>query len=193
VFHAIVAGFIVTDPSTDPNNFFTYFGAESVLQIQASFVGLPAPGIIHSTEMANVRTISYMREAFDGVKDIDIIVTSAGGHWQEGHSSFYAMLKKASAETVKQLDDAGCIGDLMWRPLGRDGPLKIDTKMRTMTLLEPGDLPGFVKRNKTVILLLGPCGYCGKPKGDVLAAILAKKNLITHLVADSRSVREMLK
>jgi hypothetical protein len=61
-----------------------------------------------------------------------------------------------------------------------------------MTLLEPRDLLGFVRRDKTVILLLGPCGSCGRPKGDVLAAILSQKNLITHLVADSRSVRQLL-
>jgi DNA-binding transcriptional regulator LsrR (DeoR family) len=192
VFHAIVAGFVITDPSTDPNNFFTYFAAESALQVQASFVGLPAPGIIDSDEIDELRTISYMREAFDGVRDIDIIVTSAGGHWQEGHSSFYAMLKKGSADTVKKLDEAKCIGDMMWRPLGKNGLLDVRTPKRTMTLLEPRDLPGFVRRNKTVILLLGPCGSCGRPKGDVLAAILSQKNLITHLVADSRSVKQLL-
>ncbi len=192
IFHAIVAGFQVTDPSTDPNGFFNYFAGETDLQVQASFIGLPAPMILKSGEIGKLRTISYLSEAFDSVKDIDIIVTSAGGHWQQGHSSYYSMLSKASPQTVEQLTRAGCIGDLMWRPLGKDGPLKVDTDMRTVTLIEPSALPEFIKRGKSVILLLGPCGTCGRPKGDVLGAILAKRNLITHLVVDSRSARALL-
>jgi len=194
VFHAIVAGFIVTDPSTDPNGFFTYFAGETALQVQASFVGLPAPLIVKSSEIDKLRATPYMSEAFDGKNAIDIIVTSAGGHWQQGHSSFHSMLSMASKQTVDQLNKAGCIGDLMWRPLGKNGILDVRTDMRTVTLMEPDDLPNFIKGkgHRSVILLVGPCGNCGGPKGDVLAAILAKKNLITHLVADSRSVRQLL-
>ncbi len=192
VFHAIVAGFIVADPLTDPNGFFNYFAGEPALQVQTSFVGLPAPGIVKSAEMADLRTIPYMRESFDCVRDIDIMVTSAGGHWQEGHSSFSTMLSMASPRTVEQLNEAGCIGDMMWRPLGRKGPLEIVTEMRTVTLVELGDLPAFTRRGRAVLLLLGPCGRCGGPKGDILAAVLARPNLITHLVVDSRTAREYL-
>ncbi len=192
VFHAIVAGFNVTDPSTDPNGFFTYFAGDSALQVQTSFMGLPAPGIVKSSEMSKLRTIPYMREAFDCVKKIDIVVTSAGGHWQDGHSGFYSMLRKASPHTLEQLDKAGCIADMMWQPLGKNGPLMVNTEMRTVTLMELNDLPEFIKRGKAVLLLLGPCGDCGGPKGDVLRAILAKPKLITHLVVDSRSGREFL-
>ena len=192
IFHAIVAGFQVMDPSTDPNGFFNYFAGEMDLQVQAEFIGLPAPVIVKSGEIGKLRTISYLSEAFDSVKDIDIIVTSAGGHWQQGHSSFFSLLSKASPQTVEQLTKAGCIGDLMWRPLGKEGPLKVDTDMRTVTLIEPSALPEFIKRGKSVILLLGPCGTCGRPKDDVLGAILAKRNLITHLVVDSRSARAYL-
>ncbi len=192
VFHAIVAGFNVTDPLTDPNGFFNYFAGESALQVQTSFMGLPAPGIVRSAELDKLRNISYMRESFDCVRDIDIVVTSAGGHWQLGHSSFCSMLRKASPRTVEQLNSAGCIGDMMWRPLGKDGPLEGNTEMRTVTLMELGDLPELTRRGKSVLLLLGPCGNCGGPKGDVLGAVLAKRNLITHLVVDSRSARELL-
>ncbi len=192
VFHAIVAGFNVADPSTDPNGFFTYFAGESALQVQTSFMGLPAPGIVKSADMEKLRTIPYMREAFDCVKQIDIVVTSAGGHWQQGHSGFCNMLRKASPQTVEQLNSAGCIGDMMWRPLGKNGPLEVCTDMRTVTLMELSDLSEFTRRGKAVLLLLGPCGNCGGPKGDVLGAILARRNLITHLVVDSRSARELL-
>ncbi len=193
VFHAIVAGFSISDPSTDPNGFFTYFAGDSVLHVQTAFIGLPAPGIIRSKDMDGLRKNTFMREVFDGAGKIDIIVTSAGGHWEQGHSSLYNMLSKASKESVEQLMKAGCIGDLMWRPLGKNGPIDIKTEMRAVTLMEIKDLQKFIKREKkkAVLLFLGPCGDCGGPKGDVLKAILAQK-LVTHLVVDSRSARQML-
>jgi len=192
VFHAIVAGFNVTDPTTDPNGFFNYFAGESALQVQTSFMGLPAPGIVKSSEMEGLRTISYMREAFNAAKEIDIVVTSVGGHFQEGHSGFHSMLRKASPPTVEQIIKAGGIGDMMWQPLGKNGPLEVQTEMRAVTLMELGALPEFTRRGKAVLLLLGPCGNCGGPKGDVLGSVLARKNFITHLVVDSRSARELL-
>ena len=192
VFHAIVAGFSITDPSTDPNGFFAYFAGDSALRVQTGFIGLPAPGVIKSTEMDKLRTNPFMREVFDSANKIDIIVTSAGGHWEQGHSSLYRMLSKASRDTVEQLKREGCIGDLMWRPLGKNGPIDIRTDMRAVTLMEIGDLQKFIRRDKTraVLLFLGPCGDCSGPKGDVLKAILSQK-LITHLVVDSRSAREL--
>jgi DNA-binding transcriptional regulator LsrR (DeoR family) len=188
----MVAGFNVTDPSTDPNTFFTYFTGEPALQVQTGLMGLPAPGIVKSADFEAMRAHSYMREAFKSIRDIDIVVTSAGSHWQEGHSSFYSMLRKASPRTVEQLTDAGCIGDMMWRPLSRDGPLRVETEMRTVTLMELCDLTDFIKKGNAVLLLLGPCGTCTGPKVDVLRAILGKQRLITHLVVDSRSARGFL-
>jgi DNA-binding transcriptional regulator LsrR (DeoR family) len=193
VFHAIVAGFNVSDPTTDPNGFFTFFANDPDLQVQTSFMGLPMPGVVPSAEMERLRNISYLRAAFDGVRELDIIVTSAGGHWQQGHSSFCSMFRTASPETVAQLDAAGCIGDMLWRPLGDNGPLRIDMKWRTVTLIELADLPDFVARGKDVLLLLGPCGNCGGPKGEVLRSVLSTPNLISHLVVDTRSVREYFK
>jgi len=44
-----------------------------------------------------------------------------------------------------------------------------------------------------VVLMLGPCGECGRPKDDVLRAILEMRpHLITHLVAESRVIRAVL-
>ncbi len=193
VFHAMVAGFNVTDPSTDPNGFFTYFAGEPPLQVRTSFVGLLAPGIVRAADLTMLRSLQYIRDAFELAKDIDIIVTSAGGHWQEAHSSLCGIYAKASPRSVEQLNAAGCIGDMMWCPMGKDGPLDIDTEMRTVTLMELSELPGFIERGKTVLLLLGPCGKCGGPKQEVLRSILASDSrLVTHLVVDSRSARGLL-
>ncbi len=190
VFHAMVAGFNVEDPSTDPNGFFTYFAGEPALQVQTRFVGLLAPGIVKPAEIPKLRSVRYIGEAFDRAKEIDIVVTSAGGHWQKGHSGFCSMFGEASPRSLEQLNRSGCIGDMMWRPLGGKGPLEIDTEMRTVTLMELSALPDFINRGGAVLLLVGPCGNCGGPKEDVLSAVLNyRRKLITHLVVDSRSAR----
>ncbi|HZT32168.1 MAG TPA: hypothetical protein VFA33_19935 [Bryobacteraceae bacterium] len=189
VFHAMVAGVNFKDPTTEPNAFFTYFAGEPPLQVQTSFVGLHAPGIINTSRIEELRSIDSVREAYEGVKQLDIVVTAAGGHWQEGHSGLYAMYQ-ASPRSLEQLTRAGCVGDMMWRPLGPAGPLEIKTEIRTLTLMEISELPGFIRQGRQVLLLLGPCGQCGGPKSEVLRAILSHQPpLITHLVADSRSVR----
>ncbi len=192
VFHAVVAGFNITDPSTDPNGFFTYFAGDSALLVKTAFMGLPAPGIAFTSEMGKLRSNPYMSKAIACIKDIDIVVTSVGGHFQEGHSGFHSMFSTVSPRTVEQLIKAGCIGDMSWRPLGKEGPLEVKTEMRTVTLLELGDLPQFIKRGKSVLLLVGPCGDCGGPKDEVLRAIFAKDRLISHLVVDSRSATGLL-
>jgi len=193
VFHAMVAGFNMQDPSTDPNGFFTYFASEPALQVKTSFLGLLAPGIVKTSEIDKLRSIEYIRDAYERAREIDIIITSAGGHWQEGHSGLRNLYSLWAPQSLEQLNKAGCIGDMMWRPLGRDGPLSIRTDMRTVTLLELGELPDFIKQGKKVVLLLGPCGDCGGSKEEVLSAIVNyRQPLITHLVADSRSARALL-
>ncbi len=193
VFHAMVAGFNMKDPSMDPNGFFTYFAGDPSLQVKTSFLGLLSPGIVKTSEIEKLRSIQYIQDAYDSAREIDIIVTGAGGHWQEGHSSLYSLCSRWAPQSLKQITNAGCIGDMMWHPLGKDGPLDIKTNMRTVTLMELKDLAAFINRGKKVILLLGPCGNCGGPKSEVLRSILnCKQKLITHLVVDSRSARGII-
>ena len=41
---------------------------------------------------------------------------------------------------------------------------------------------------KKVLLVLGPCGLCGSPRGDLLQALLSfEKRYLTHLVTDVRT------
>jgi hypothetical protein len=93
-----------------------------------------------------------------------------------------------SPKSLELLNQAGCLGDMMWRPLGPKGPLELQTEIRAMTLMELSELPRFIKRRGRVLLLLGPCGSCAGPKTDVLNAILrSEQPLVTDVVADSRS------
>lgn len=192
VFHAMVAGFNFRETPVDPNSFFGYFTGEPRLQVETSFVGLHTPGLVPRDRVDMLRSLEYVEEAYERARAIDIVVTSAGGHWRQGHSLLYEMYKRSSPRSLAQLTELNCLGDMMWRPLGPEGPLEVETEVRTMTLMELSELPAMIARGKRVFLLLGPCGSCGGPKTEVLRAVLNHSpQLITHLVADSRSAREL--
>lgn len=191
---ALSSGLDSRDMTSQPNAIFSYFTEDHLLPLSVSFVGLPAPGLVTDEQMKDL-TINYpdIRKAFEHKRDIDILVTSAGGCWAKGHSALYKIYNELSPASRSQLDAAGCIGDLMWRPFGENGPLQTPTSMRVMTLVELEELSHFVKNNKRVILSIAPCGECGRTKAKLLRAILScSPPLITDLIADSRSVAEIL-
>ena len=191
---ALSSGLDYRDMTGQPNAVFTYFSEDHFLPLEVSFVGLPAPGLVTERQMTDLmRNYSDIESAFEHKKDIDVLVTSAGGCWKPGHSALYSIYKTSSPKSLEQLEKAGCIGDVMWRPFGEFGPLEVTTEMRALTLVELSELPAFIKRGKQVILSIAPCGECGKNKGAILGPILrSKPSLITHLIADSGSVRAIL-
>ena len=191
IFHAMVAGFDSKDTTAEPNAFFAYFVDEPELQVRTGFVGLHAPGLVRTASMHMLRALDHVRESYESVESLDIIVTSAGGHWRQGHSALHDMYAKSSPKSLAVLNKAGCVGDMMWRPLGPAGPLEMRTEIRTMTLMELSQLPDFIGRGGKVLLLLGPCGAtgCGGPKADVLRAILRGGRNVTHICVDSRSAK----
>jgi len=193
VFHAMVADFNSEEPTNNPNAFFTYFVSDQPSRVKTGFVGLHAPGLVSPDQMEMILKFDDIKNAYAQVDDIDIIVTSAGGHWKEGHSALYDMYKQASPSSLTQINKHNPLGDLMWRPFGK-GPIEIATKIRTMTLMDLSDLPGFItKKDKRVLLLIGPCGSCGGPKMEILKAILSyRPQLITHVIVDSRSAQGAL-
>ncbi|MEI6971240.1 MAG: hypothetical protein WCL44_06945 [bacterium] len=191
VFHSMVAGFDVYDPTTDPNAFFTYFLPDPALQVKTGFVGLHAPAVVRTRQFAGLKELEGIEECYAARKDLDIIVTSAS-IWSDQHCLLRQYMEK-SKNSLIALKEAGCIGDLLWRPLAKSGPIEIETEIRAMTLMELGDLPGFIAAGKQVLLALGPCSGCGMPKGEILDAILGMRPpLITHLVVDSLSARGLM-
>ena len=188
VFHAMAPGFDVNDPSTDPNAFFIYFLGDPALQVQTKFYGLRAPALVETDQMEKIRKLSGVKEAFDAAGDIDIICTS-GSSWRDTHSLLrYHM--GSSEGSLAVLKKAGCVGDMLWRPIGRRGPIAEATRMRAMTLMDLADMQSFIRRGKQVLLALGPCNGCSRPKNDILKAILKiEPHLVTHLVVDSLSAR----
>ncbi|MBP7053719.1 MAG: hypothetical protein KBE65_22135 [Phycisphaerae bacterium] len=192
VLHALVAGFEVLDPTTDPNTFFTLFQNRTSVNTKFEFVGLHTPPVVQASEYDALRNSEGIRESYEYAKDLDIIVTSAAD-WSDEHSTFRKYMEK-SVGCSEMLVKAGCIGDMLWLPIGSRGPLEVPTRIRSMTLIELRELPLFIKRGKYVLLVIGPCAMCQRTKSRILSAILAsRQRLISHLVVDTRSAKEALR
>jgi Putative sugar-binding domain len=196
-FHAVLAASNMRNPWNDPNAFFGYFADSPV--IRSTFWGLPAPGIVTREEFIELQRIRGVQEAFEQAKKLDVIVTSAGAHWATECSrlaKLYATFL-SSSDSFQQLNEEGCLGDLIWRPFNEAGPILRETPIRAMTPLEVSDLAVYVREHKKVVLALALCGTCGKPKTEALRAILNWKppisQTITHLVLDSLTARSLLR
>jgi DNA-binding transcriptional regulator LsrR (DeoR family) len=194
VFHALVAGFNVDEPTTAPNAFFTYFVNDPAIQVEIKFVGLHAPPIVESAQFPRLKKLEGIKEPLARLSELDIIVTSAGSWTKTCKHAMLHVYMERSRPSLKKLEDAGYLGDMLWRPIGPDGPIEIETEIRAMTLVELSTLPAFIEKGNAVLLALGPCSACYEPRTEILGTILGlKENLITHLVADSRSVAPLVK
>jgi hypothetical protein len=192
-FHSMVARFD-EDPATDPNSFVGYLNSWPRLPVAVRFIGLMAPGMVEVATAAQLRKMEGIREAYDRVPELDVVVTSAGGHWQTGCSRLHEMYKaKGSTTLLARLEQEGCLGDLMWRPFGPNGPIELNSGSRAMTLVELSELPKMIAGGKWVLAVLGPCVSCGKPKTGILRALLGQRSpFLTDIVVDSVTARAAL-
>ena len=191
VIHSMVAGFDPFDCSTDPNVYVSYFDNQQPLQVKPRFVALHAPPLVKSKVLESLKNLAGIKEAYDLRGELDIIVTSAS-EWPHEHSALYRYMGR-SEKSLKKLQDAGCVGDMLWRPIGVDGPIEVQTEIRAMTLMELSEFPAFIQQRKQVLLVLGPCTHCMEPKPGVLKTILnLKPQLVTQVVVDSRSARQIV-
>ena len=189
--HAMVAGFDVYEPTTDPNTFFTLFHSGFPSGVNFSFVGLHTPPVVLSNQYKALRNEEGIKDSYNEASKIDIIVTSAT-NWSDPDSTFRKYMQK-SQNCFDLLESANCIGDMLWLPLGSKESIDVDTVKRAMTLMELSEISRFINKGKCVLLVLGPCYGCNRTKSEVLKAILNQRNkLITHLVVDSRSAKGML-
>lgn len=192
-FHSVVARFD-EDPAMDPNSFVRHFISGAPMPLEVRFVGVMAPGFIHTETVEKLRATEGIREAFARVKDLDVLVTSAGGHWTEGCSRLRELYGDAKhSQTLAELNSRHCIGDLMWCPLGKEGPIVLGHGMRAMTLVDLTDLPRLIRGGKRVMLVLAPCASCQLPKTEILKTLLRlPQSLFTDLVLDSFTARSVI-
>jgi DNA-binding transcriptional regulator LsrR (DeoR family) len=191
VFHAMAAGIDPADPTTDPNGFFSTIAGASLAGIRPQFVGLSAPLMVKASDVESLRELPEIQDAIAAVKDIDVVVTS-GTEWRDPHNALYSRMRR-SQRTISILEEAGCVGDVLWRPLSDQGPIEDETSIRALTLLELKDLQGLIRQGKHVLLMFGPCGACQQPKGRLLRAVMnLRVPIASDLVVDSRTAREAL-
>jgi hypothetical protein len=199
VFHSMVAGWNVDQPETDPNSFSTVLvGDQDLLDVDIRFVGLHAPGMVQPSRYKEFMGLVGIKEAFDAIEQIDVIVTS-GGRWNCGHSALHRLYGKYCEKMLGPLAKSQCVGDLMWCPLGPNGQIdlkEIEAPLQTFTLMQISQLHDFIlNQRKHVLLALGPCSQCNEPKSEILKTILdlaPKQRFFTHLVCDSRTASRVL-
>jgi len=192
VFHSIVAGLSPTDPLTDPNAFFTYYVNRPLLRVKVEFLGLHAPAITNSDDMQKILAQREVQFACKSAKELDVIVTS-GSDWADKHSLLAAQMRDWDAPGFERLRELGVQGDIMWRPVSASGAIEDRTTLRALTLKDLEDLPGFIGRGGSVLLTMGPCAGCRKPKGRITRILLdLPDRVFTHLVIDSLSADELV-
>jgi DNA-binding transcriptional regulator LsrR (DeoR family) len=135
-----------------------------------------------------------VKDSFEAAKQIDILVTSLGYTGDE-HSLLKGFMGMASERGRAALDSAGWVGDVLWRPYSRSGPITADTGIRAVTLFELEDLVAMGHApGKHVILLAGPCAGCNICKAPALRPLLCESRLrvANHVVLDIRTAEELL-
>lgn len=184
--HALVAA--TYDPRRSPHGFVQWL-LEDAFPFKTEFVGLPTPAFISSSGLAALRVAEGVRDAFDHAADLDIVITSAGAHWERGCGGLNNRYKEVAPRAVRALEEAGCIGDVIWQPFGPTGPITKDVGPRAVSLLDLRELPTLVRAGKRVLLVLAPCGGagCGEPKSAMLRAVLGWRDGVTDLVVDARA------
>ncbi len=179
-----------------PNYFFGKFidAPESDLDIR--FVNLPAPPIVTSRTYRALAKEPVISEALQFKDQLDIVCTSAG-NWSDPHAHFPQLLKRWLPDSANKLGQTSGVGDLLWLPLvkgkrGQRGEKIPGRDYRPMTLLSRlDDLSQLIAAGRDCLVVLNSCRKCGKPKSDVLAALL-DAGLATHLVVDSKSAEPLL-
>ena len=194
IFHAMVAAFGDDDFEADPNNFITFFLQEP-LAVSVGFVPMAAPGIVETKLRPQLREFRGIREVYKAAESLNIIVSS-GGNWQDEHSTAQTYLRRIDKDDANALDNTSAIGDLLWQPVSDSGPVNMDDgnfTFRPNTLVDLNQLPEAIKRGTRVLLALGPCGECGKPKGKLLDTILKyRPQLVTDVVTNSPTAYDTL-
>ena len=196
VFHAMVAALNEDDFESDPNNFISYF-LQKPLPLDISFVPIAAPGIVEVKHRKELKKFREIEGVYEAAKKLNIVVSS-GGDWMDAHSTTQRYLQQVDQSDVEALQDYPAVADLLWQPLSVDGPIDMDCgdfTFRPNTLMNLNELHTAIEeRGLRVLLALGTCGRCGKPKGNVLNTILGlEKRLVTDVVTNSPTAYDALR
>ncbi len=192
-FYGLVPAFDVNDPPTDPCAFYPEYARNPLLPLRMRAYRLRAPQMIMGRSHMDAlrRMFPDIEDAFASTRELDVIVTGSSA-WTDPHNTLRKCLRRYAPNTVKVYDDNECIGDVSWEGLNERGRIHADEAVMTLVPLE--EFPGRIAAGTKVLLVLGPCCRCLRPKQGILGTILAlgkekEKRLVTHLVVDSRTAK----
>jgi len=199
VLHALSAGgFLVDQPQRSPVTYFNYFDGALT---RVEFVALFSQTTVSNADYERIRQSPGVKKAFERAKEIDIVVTSFA--WaQDEHGMLRQFLqhlvneRELDVNTIRQMLDAGWIGDVQFRPYSSQGPMLKQCPVRAVTLFELSDLVRMAQTDeKYVVLLARPCGDCGRLKTHALRPLLTEPELRlwTHLVVDVDTASALLR
>jgi len=193
VLRALGTGFAPTDPSTCATTFFSYFSDLADRNL-VTHIGLFANPFVRWTRYREAKAQQGVAPAFEGREEIDIIIMTIANANDE-HALLRQFLKLASPTAVRKLMDLGWVGDVLWRPFSATGPITRSTSIRPITVFELEELVHFARTpGKRLILVVGPCPFCGRSKSLPLRALLTEPTLqiCTDLVTDADTANELL-
>ncbi|MBI4601628.1 MAG: hypothetical protein HY721_06670 [Planctomycetes bacterium] len=193
VFHALVSALELKDPANDPNGFFTYLWHDPTILVETDFVLLPTGLVVDPQRFQQVWDNSEVQRARELAQDLDLICTSASC-WLDDHGPLKRYMTD-SEECRQGLLQQGIRGDMMFLPVGSKGPIDATGMSRAFTLLQLDDVARLLAtRGTQVLLVLGPCGKCARPKTEILETLLGlEKHHLSHLVTDSKTAAPLFK
>ena len=187
--HALVPGFDDENPGTDPTSFFVYMADQQPKAIH--FVLFHAPSILPPDLCETFLNLPTTSNAREGARKLDLIVTSAAD-FEDPDSQLRKYYAKYSPTTLKDLEDQGCKGDVLWSPIGEQGPMAT-LEYQAVALVKLEEFPVRIAEGKRILMVLGPCARCGRTRTNILRTILGlKPPYITDLVTDKRTAQELL-
>jgi len=190
VLHALNSGFDVYHPISAPVTFFSFF---SDVPKGVKFVGLFAEAIVRCADYEAIKALPGVRESFQEAANIDIVITSLAR--PESHSQLRRFMALGPEQGFRNLEQSGWVGDVMWRPYSKDGPITVDTGIRAVTIFELSDLVKLAQTpGKHVILCAGPCNFCGAAKVEAVRPLLSQPSLrvANHVIMDFATATGLL-
>lgn len=187
--HALSSGFNVERPHTAPVSFFSAFHGVAP---DIKYFGLFAPAVVEKDNYKREIGRRGVVESFDRAADIDIIVSALA--WSEdpdGELRHYI----EDARDLEQMGRDGWIGDVLYQPFSAFGPLPEKAKMKAVSLFTLAQLAERARTpGKHVVLVAGPCAYCGERKGPALRPLLSSPELRvwSEVIMDIQTAEQLL-
>lgn len=197
VIHALTGGW---DSGTlvSPVSHFSHFQFTDQDEPSVEFVNLSVPPLVPVEDFSGIRNLPFIRDAFERFSEVDIVVSSIGNR-HDDHCTFAEAMNlrwvREYGNPKKKLDQQGWVGDIQYLPYNELGPIEMGG-LKACVLMSFADLVKMAQlADKFVVVLVGPCGRCGKSKAPALLPLVSsvKLRVFSHLVLDLTTGEDLLR